>query len=438
MNFRLIKVISFAILLITLSSFNQWSSLPLGNTFMWWAIYSFILYIFYKGKYYYYDSANDKNIVAIKWYLIWNIICVVRGFAVAENYWEWKNLVQMSMVLLLPLSIYVTTNEVVLQSIIKIWLKYALPCFFLFAPFFSIGDAIGAYLSPIGFLLLFFPILSKKWKIIVLFFAFIVIFGDLDARSNVIKIGIPLLFSLIYYIRIHIINKIFEVARLLLIAAPILLFFLGVSGIFNVFKIDEYVTGDYKTTVVEEGASREANLTDDTRTALYVEVLSSAIKYDYIVFGRTPARGNESTIFGAEMMEALQTDKMERFSNEVSVLNIFTWTGVIGVILYFMVFYWASYMAVNRSKSKIMKIIGLVVAFRWSYAWVEDFSEFNLSYFFLWGMIGMCLSNTFREMTDEGIKEWIKGVFRNRNTALNSGEDEEANDLLLEQERVHN
>jgi len=93
---------------------------------------------------------------------------------------------------------------------------------------------------------------------------------------------------------------------------------------------------------------------------------------------------------------------------------VFTWTGIVGVILYFLIFFKATYLAIYKSKSRIMKIIGLYLSFRWAYTWVEDFSMFNLSYFFLWVVIGMCLSQDFREMSDQEFKNWVRGIFDER------------------------
>ena len=43
------------------------------------------------------------------------------------------------------------------------------------------------------------------------------------------------------------------------------------------------------------------------------------------------------------------------------------------------------------------------------YFFVEEFTNFNTNYFFLWLMIGMCLTPQFRYMTDEDICDWIEG-----------------------------
>lgn len=414
MRFDLSNFISYAILLITLSSVTLWISLPIGNTFIWWGIFGSILISFLASKNLYYDRQNDENIKMLLVYLGWNLICILRGTWVAENYWEWKFLVGSGMVLLLPVSIYVTSSPELVQKILSVWIRFALPGFFLLLPFFIAGDALGRYLVPICFLLLFIGVLPDKWKIVMVIFSVGVIFAAPDARSNVIKFGVCILLGLLFYLRRLIPLTMFALVRWLLLAMPVVLFCLAITGKFNVFKMDEYLAGDFTTTVTSNGEEKEENLITDTRTALYEEVLASALKYDYVLSGRTPARGNESPSFGDYSLEVLRTGKMERFSNEVSILNIFTWTGAIGVFLYFFIFYKATRLAVYSSNSIFMRIVGINVAFRWAYAWVEDFSDFDLSYFFLWVMIGMCFSKSFLLMTDSDVEHWIWGIFDKR------------------------
>lgn len=57
-----------------------------------------------------------------------------------------------------------------------------------------------------------------------------------------------------------------------------------------------------------------------------------------------------------------------------------------------------------------MPLIGLYVAFRWCYAWVEDFNRIDLSNLYLWITIGICYSKAFREKTDQEIKNWANGI----------------------------
>jgi len=183
-----------------------------------------------------------------------------------------------------------------------------------------------------------------------------------------------------------------------------------VTNVFNVFNIGDYVKGDY--TVSDD--KNHGDLKTDTRTGLYVEVLTSAIKYDYILLGRTPARGNESKIFGAEIAKLTNSKNLERYRNEACILNVFTWTGFLGVLLYFMIFVKATYLSTYKSNNFFVKIVGLYIAFRWLYAWVEDFREFDLSTFFVWICLGMCFSESFRKSNDKEIYYWVQGFFDKR------------------------
>ena len=127
------------------------------------------------------------------------------------------------------------------------------------------------------------------------------------------------------------------------------------------------------------------------------------------MFGRTPARGNDSEFFGA--IEYELTGRDERLGNEVGVLNVFTWLGIVGVLLYLLVFFRASYLAINLSNNIYAKMLGVYVSFRWLYSWVEDINNFSLNYFMLWLMIGLCFSHSFRAMTNYEVTIWIRSVF---------------------------
>ena len=383
----------------------------LDITVVIWFVSFFILISFYFVLKYFYDEENKRNMFVLMIYLIWMIICIVRGVFVAENYWDWKGLVGNSTALLLPIVAYGATNKVVAQSLLSTYIKYGLPLFLILSVL-MITDAYGRYLMPISFLLLFLPALSKRQRYLLLFFSLVVIFANIHARSNVIKFGVPLLTLIIYYLKEKISIRVLEGVRLTLIIAPIVFFILGVTSVFNVFNMSEYL-GDFKSVGTDfDGVERELSVTDDNRTFLYIEVIESAINNDYWVFGRTPARGNDSAFFGDEQYEL--TGRDERLGNEFGIANVFTWTGIVGVILYFFIFYRASYLAVNRSKNIYVKMLGIYVAFRWLYSWVEDINNFSLNYFMLFIMVGLCFSYSFRSMSNYEITIWVRGIFDKR------------------------
>lgn len=414
---RFLFIASFLILLISFKSSNQWSDLPIGNDLFWWIVQFVFIIIIIKLKKSLATPLIEKKIFFVNIYIYWNVVCILRGVFVADNYWEWKALLGNSFLLLLPILVYTINNSFASQIIIKTWFKYS---FIIFIPVFPFlwGDGVGKFLIPFSFLLLFISILNFKWKVIVLLVAVFVILFDITARSNVIKFVVPLLIGCLFYVRRFVSVKFLLFFRLLLLFFPLLLFFLAITNVFNVFKMEDYV-GDYNTkskSNLRNDGPGEESLTSDTRTLLYYEVIQSAIKNEYVFLGRTPARGNDSVTFGDYNKEKLQTGKQERFSNEVSILNIFTWLGGVGVILYFLIFFKASYLAIKESNNFFVKLIGINVAFRWTYGWVEDFSVFDLSNIFLWIMIGMCFSDSFRKMNDKQMKIWVKGIVERKET----------------------
>lgn len=384
----------------------------LDITSLWWFLIFFILGVFIFSRYYFFDKENESNISFVKFYLVWNIICIIRGVFVVEMYWDWKALITNAMALILPILAYSATNIKIVQSTLSFYVKYLLPLFVIFIVLIR-PDAYGFYLVPISFLALFIPALTKRQKIVLLIFTAIVLISDLAARSNVVKFGVPLIILSIYYFKSNLSVKLLEKVRIIIFILPLILFILAVTNVFNVFKINEYLKGEYTVVGTDnEGNRVELEVTNDTRTFIYTEVITSAVKYNYWLFGRTPARGNESFTFG--VMEYELTRRFERLSNEVGILNVFTWTGIIGVILYLLVFFKASYLAVNKSNNIYAVMLGVFIAFRWFYAWIEDINSFTLNYFMLWIMIGLCFSKSFRSMTNKEVTIWVRGIFDSR------------------------
>lgn len=405
------KLFSYLFLFTTVESILVHTTLGDLPTLFWWVINALILTLAIKIKSIYYSKYDESPLLFVKLFLIWNLICIVRGFFVAENYWEWKNLFDVIFVMSIPFLTFLFVNPKFVQNIMSFWFKYMLLLVFLFIPFIDHNDFLGRYLAPIMLLLLVFPILPFRWKVIALVMTLLVLTAGFDARSNVIRFIVALLFGMFYYFRFLLKDKFFKLIHTTLIVLPILFFTLGVTGTFNIFKINEYIKGDYTVMSKDSGELTEASLTADTRTFIYIETISSALENEYVLAGRTPANGYDSPYFGDFNKFELGTGKQQRFSSEVSILNFFTWNGLIGVVLYFFIFFYSSYLAIYKSNNYFIKVIGLFVAFRWDYAFVEDFTKFDIQYMLLWILISMCLSSTFRKMNDKDFRLWTKGIF---------------------------
>jgi len=402
---QLYQFLPVSFVLIAVESIAHYTTLPITNTIFWWGVQALLLFGFWLYKKNVYKPGDNAPHLVIRLFLLWMLINSVRGLFLASDYWHYKGLVMNTMVFLIPMAVYAFGNILMVQRTLGVYVKYALPAFFIVF-FFISTDAYGIYLIPVSILIFFLPAMRSPWRLLTVGIAVVVFLADLSARSNVIKFGTPFLFLSIYYFQQILSKKMLEFGRLFLIVLPVVFFILGITGVFNVFNISSYVENDYKVaTTNAKGEQRKIPITADTRTFIYAEVLQTAQKYNSWWMGRSLAHGYETTYF-----QNLVTGN-ERLRSEAAIPNIFITTGIIGVILYFLVFYRASYLAVNNSNNIYSKMLGLFIAFRWSYAWVEDINQFSLDYLVIWMMIGLCFSRSFRSLDNKEVTHWVRGIF---------------------------
>lgn len=410
-------LIPLLVILLTLPSISQWVELPLANTTIWWVTNFFTLYAFYKFRKVY--SIQKDFPKPIKLFLFWVVISAAYGCYMADYYWDYKLLINNLMIYLMGLSFFYFSIPGNVSYMSRQWSLFAVIAFWFFLPFMQF-EAPGKFLSPFAVLVIFWPCFTTKWRLIVIFYSLaVIIYGSLGARSSVIRFAFAFSLSFVFlkmdYIPTYIIKK---VAYLLMIC-PCVLFILGMTGTFNIWNMNDYlgdkeilVKGAYSTT---ENSGREENLKVDTRTFIYQETISSALKYNYAIWGRSLARGYDSPHFSWMMnhfYSGTQYHKGERPSCEVSILNIFTYMGLVGVFLYCFIFLSAIRNVFQNSNNKCMYIVAVYVAFRWAFAWMEDFTRFDLNNLFLWVMISMCFSPYFLQMSDDDFKIWAKNIFQ--------------------------
>ena len=118
---RFEKLLPTLTLFISVSSVLAWCSVPIGNTFIWWLIYTAILLI------YYVTWRNEKyNIGVVNLFL-----CIVLSSVVyalvdrVENYWDYKLLYSNLMVFMLPLAADAYANPSVLPKTMRLYLSFA-------------------------------------------------------------------------------------------------------------------------------------------------------------------------------------------------------------------------------------------------------------------------------------------------------------------------
>lgn len=414
MSYKPLQYFSILFLAITLMRDSVISFFPIDGFLVGLIVaFAMISIVIWFGKKT--NSFADSELGICRFYLFWLVVCIVRGFFVAANYWEYKQLVSGSLALSMPLFVFYFKDPYNLFLTLQKWNNW-IPLLFICFLFWV--TPLGGYaflLTPFLFYGCFFMFLSYKWKIFVGVILIIMLLGDIGARSQVIKATATILCAIFLYLYKCQIAKFFwlKVISWMFFVGPIILLILGVSGSFNIFKdsISNPESSRYIQSKKINGRIVEENLTTDTRTFIYEEVFSSAINNDYVIWGRTPARGNDSDWFGWFLAENLKTGKYERHFNELCHLNVFTWLGLIGLLLHCSIYFLASYRAVYCSNNIFVNCIGVMVAFNWALGWIENCTRFDMTNLTIWIMISICLSKQFREMNDNQFQYWFKSLF---------------------------
>lgn len=394
------RLLSLAIVFIALSSVEQWLRVKISLTALWWVVDAVVLAVFVylwprKGKRFY-------SVPIVNVFLLVVLISSVYGAVFqTEYYWDWKNLVNNLLIFMLPLAVYAYSRPIVLVYTLRSYLRFA-PVLLVPVLLLVKADGVARFLSPFSFLALMYPYLAKKCRIMVIVAFFLTLVFGYESRSDILKFFICLSTGLLSCLPNFktVLKTIAAPLYGFLMVLPVVLIGLAAAGIFNIFNLDEELGLNGKVQMkAEYYESGEASALSDTRSFIYLEQIQSAVEHNYVIFGRSPARGYDSEFFGNKIDQDLGISRGERADCEVSILNIFNYFGIVGVIIYFLIFAFASFKAIFRSKNVMMPVVGLYVAFRWCFAWIEDFTRFDLNYLFLWIMMAMCFSPAFRNFS---------------------------------------
>lgn len=384
--------------------------LKLPEPFLW-AFQALVLIIFYLSfKKYNLNGLMDRhgyNVTSI--FIGWLFLGFLHGAYYSNFYWEWKYVFSQLYITFFYGVIFLSTNIYVVQRYYGLY-------FILFIPLviFSYlidGTSLNLNYVPYSTMMIFIGVIPKRQR---LFLIAIVIFFFLAnfQRNDLIKILVTVLIGTTFtFFSIGAMKNILKPAFFLLILLPILLLCLGTSSIFNVFKMDQYIKGDYQQKVSTSNGLELDDLKADTRTGLYENVFYTMNKYDAWIFGRGTSFGSE----GLNSDFGIKDDKTKtkgRFGNEVGILDILLWYGLIGVILYFLIYLRASSIAIYQSKNRYAKAVGLYVAFLWTWSFIWEKPMFETFFMMDLILLGLCFSNRFRGMNDHEVQLWVEGMFK--------------------------
>ena len=344
--------------------------------------------------------------------LLLMLVGMFRGLFAVDGYWGYKGWVNcvlsaFSFVLIFPLG-----SPIIAGKILQFWNKYIFPAFLLFGLWALKSDA---YPFQIPFIYYFYVLLftiaisNRKARWIIIMGTLCTLIA-IENRSAIIKTVVAISLCTTVYL-IYDLRKVLHVfIHFFFYLIPIVLLVLGLTGTFNVFQD---LAADEPATIIrynddpDEQNEGGQDLTADTRTLLYIDVVLSAIEGDYVLFGNSIGRGNTSSRIWYDVEEM----ENERLMNEAHMLNIFTWMGVVGVVLYTIMYLQASCLGIFRSRNKYVPIIACAVAFHWAMTWLEECPSFNPMDYALFLLLGICFSPKFRRMTDAEFKLWFRSCF---------------------------
>jgi len=185
---------------------------------------------------------------------------------------------------------------------------------------------------------------------------------------------------------------------------------LALTTSFNVLALDKYVE--------DSSLSTGHQINVDTRTFLYQESFESAVNNNYIVFGRMPMYGYDS-FFQTYLNEVSNdksiknTNQMAQRGSEVFIVNIFTWCGLIGVILFMIFFFKVSHRAISKSNNKYMKALGLYVSCFWITDWIiHNMWGLTMDYIILFIIVGMIYTPRYMKMTDREFEIYFRRILK--------------------------
>ena len=412
----MIRLYSYIFVFLSLTTVGQWLSVHwwapnLTVEFLEWCLSFFILlYPVFKYRHFA-QLKREKSFLLFTIFAYYTVALSVYGIASFGGRGERSDLA-----FLMRYNIGMLTCFCVYTFAHPAWAFLAFKRLFKFLPIIAIvylpfakngayGDLIGFLCLPAIFLLLFFGELPKKQKMIWLALAILIVAASFigDARSNVIKYTIALFIGLTFsYEAIY--RKLRHLVWLCVIS-PFVLLYLGITGVFNVFEMDQYI----------KDKSISAGTIQDTRTLVYVEVISSAVNNDYVLWGRGIGRGYESRTQELRSMDsktATTISSSER-NSEVGMHNIFSWGGIVYVAIYTLMWCSVLYCGVYKSRNKYVRAIGFYLAFYYFYSWIENFQSFTIFFVSSWLMVAFCLSPYFRGMSNAEFRHYIKSLCDN-------------------------
>ena len=298
--------------------------------------------------------------------LILVLIGMFRGLFAVDGYFGYKGWMLCSQCALSFVMLYAFGNPTTTCSCLRMWNWYVFPVFILFFAWVTEPDYIALQIPIIiYFYILFIGLIThNKWAVFIILCGLVLTLVSIENRTGVIKaMGSLLMYSTLWLPAVF--RKIANfVLHFFFYLLAIVLVILGLTGTFNVFHAFRGDTPSEITVNMSDPSEIDyeiqSELTADTRTFLYEDVIAS---------------------------------------------------GIVGIIAYSLLYFQASCLGLFCSKNKYVPIIACAIAFHWALAWMEEAAMFKITDLALFLMMGICFSPQFRKMSDQEFRIWFRSCF---------------------------
>lgn len=366
------------------------------------AIYSFCYFWVHRGKLVHKFPQVSAMFIFMFFYVV---AACVKLFYVPSSIFFYLRLVTFCSFLSVGV-IFLFMQNGVIKRTFRLWWRFVPWITILSVPF-----GVASYKIMVLFMLFFFVVLSDclRPQLRYLTYALLlyVVMFCIIQRMDYLFIIAPLtiLFMIKYNLFMSLGKSIFLYHVLMWI--PVVFLCLAMFTGFNVLNFESYVEGEYTSNTGE-------NMKTDTRTFLYEEAIESALDNKYVLLGRTPGYGYDSHFVatGKNSYDHVEGAKPQRCS-EVFVVNIFTWCGLIGVLVWFAFYYWFGVSVLKDSRNRYVRGLVIYIGMLWVFNWIHNPSIAPDNYnMLIYIIISICIQKEFCKMNDLEISQHFKRMLR--------------------------
>lgn len=357
-----------------------------------------------------FSNFHGRNIFYL--FLFYNFVTYLRGLYSIDSYSNLVSLVTVDTFVsfLFPFFIFLADFDF-FKRICHLLLIIGLPCCIMNYIFPATEDTMsfGHNIAFFNIFILTLPFLAdRKYYVYFILFALLATFYNLDRRSISINCFVVVFIALCHKLLIGIRWR--QIMFGTTIALPLVLLFLGLAGVFNVFKYAESININ-----IEVNANRQYNV--DSRTSIYTDVFGELYRQNKMIVGLGLRGKTQTSLADHPNYEYWLMYKDGRSHSESGMLNFFQYGGFIGYFVYSLFLLTCAYYALFKSKNDFIKLLGCYVCFKYIYSFIEEPLSTTPATFYLFLLLGMCLNKKFGELSNKEIKVYLNSIFK-RHTLL--------------------